>query len=136
MDRRRFLQLVTGAGVSTATMTEAGFFAEFWQWLTKRPKHFIPPPKRIIPDPLMTYDPLQMEVHEIAADQTVPELAGMAGPQQMATIYYERRALENLKSNFRMWEGTQTPKLATSQMEVINHIQNHGWDSVKVNWKR
>jgi hypothetical protein len=126
MDRRRFLQLVTGAGVTTATMAEAGFFAEFWKWVTKRPTWFIPKgPKPENLDPFMTYDPLAIRAGEVSADALLPELAGL---QQLATIYYDRKAVDLLKRSM--------PLRAFSQQQVINHILRNGYGTVKVDWKR
>jgi len=116
VDRRRFLQLVTGAGVTTAAAAEVGFVAEFWQWLTKRPKTFVPK-KLVISKPAMAiYDPLQIQTHEIAADAMLPELASLS---KLATIYYDKKALEVLKS----------------KQDVINHILKNGYGSVRVNWQ-
>lgn len=131
MDRRRFLQLVTGAGVTTATMAEAGFFAEFWSWLTRRPKWFIPKETKqfygvIHPQAAydLMYDPLK--VHEISADAMIPELHSLS---KLATIYYDRKALDTLQRQTNML-------LATTKTEVINYILRYGHSHVKVDWKR
>lgn len=42
MNRRRFLQLTGGGLIASATMAEAGFFAEFMDWLRRKPAWSIP----------------------------------------------------------------------------------------------
>lgn len=96
MNRRRFLQLAAGAGVATATMAEVGFFAEFISWVKRSPKWFIPKTAGVLTasdlrnavNQLQTATYIQgkdayfgiihpFTLHEIAADDLLPEFATM-----------------------------------------------------------
>ena len=128
MDRRRFLQLITGGGVVAAAATEMGLVAEFWQWLSKRPKWFLPKQvkiKKVIPG---------TPFHDDLPPQLLYDAAEL---QRLATVYYDKAAVENLKANLTFGErfkdrGQRTLMRAHSKDEVIRHIQMYGWNSVWV----
>jgi hypothetical protein len=117
MDRRRFLQLVAGAGVTTATLHEAGFVADFFKWLQNPRSWFIPK------KPGIKSGPETFRRHIIPADEYFPELAGPA-LSTLATIYYDKRAIENLKHNTTLWEGTNVPRTLPASGKRIIHF-NH-----------
>jgi hypothetical protein len=91
MDRRKFLQLLSGAGVSAAVATSAGFdLSHFLSWLCRKPRWSYP-----------EYVHLTAVAEATAATEVIPasELLPELGP--LMTIYYNRQAIENLKANLR-----------------------------------
>lgn len=114
MNRRRFLQLALGAGVTTATMVEAGFMADFWKWIKNPRTWFIPAQPKLLP-PLIEYDAVR---HVIPADQYFPELS----LKTLATIYYDRKARENLKQHLKFEEVSFEKSLPVSRRGKSIHL--------------
>jgi len=96
MDRRNFLRLCAGAaGVTAATMAEAGFWSEFLSWLTRKPRWSFPSDGYSEFVEMTGIAEATAATEVISADQLLPEL----GP--LMTIYYDRQAIKNLEANLR-----------------------------------
>ena len=120
MNRRRFLQLAAGAGVTAATMAEVGFFAEFMAWVKRLPVWSIP--KNAGHNPYQNYvnlsdlavettinshveamaQELSYTINVLTADLLGDDFSTNAlshlSLRELATVYYDKKAIENLKN--------------------------------------
>jgi hypothetical protein len=95
MNRRNFLRLAAGAGVAAATMAEAGFWSEFLSWLKRKPVHSIPLNATITQyADFVSYT----EASLLTSEKLLPEL----NLGSLATIYYDRKALDNLNTSIHI----------------------------------
>lgn len=92
MNRRSFLRLTGGGLIATATMAEAGLFAEFMDWLRRKPVWSIPA------------NPFYSKEFST-----------------LATIYYNRAALDALKRNlvFATFSALRPLPIMSSDGKVI-----------------
>lgn len=68
-----------GGLVATATMNEVGFFAEFMAWVKRNPVWSIPANPKVLGG--------------------YAEFVRLSNLSELATIYYDRKAIENLRNN-------------------------------------
>ena len=122
MNRRNFLKLAGLAGgglVASASMAEAGFLADFLSWLKRRPAWSIPKDAgkyltasdiRNAANALVSNTYVQGKnahlgiIHPFAAyDLLADDFASLPLAHlrldQLATVYYDKKAIENLKYN-------------------------------------
>jgi hypothetical protein len=123
MDRRNFLRLCAGAaGVTAATMAQAGFWSEFLSWLKRKPVHSIPLNATITQyADFVSYT----EASLLTSEELLPEL----GP--LMTIYYDRQAIKNLEANLRF------DKMCEQRASRIFYSgtklnTSHDWDAISL----
>lgn len=96
-----------GGLVATATMAEAGFFAEFMAWLKRKPVWSFPPVRTMVGG---------------------AKYESLSNLQHLATIYYDKKALENLKANLPFvaaFEPRVLPQGAREKsIQMLNYAQN------------
>ena len=103
MDRRRFLQIFGGGVVASATMAEAGFLADFMAWLKRKPVWSIP--------------------KTLAVNPYIAEYSQFSGLSQLATIYYDRKAIENLRANLMFQSFSDIKPLPEQREKSIQMIR-------------
>ena len=82
-----------GGLVATATMAEVGFFAEFMAWVKRMPVWSFPP---------------KLPIRTFVGGAKFESVLGL---EHLATIYYDRKAIENLKANMPIWAAMEPRKL-------------------------
>jgi hypothetical protein len=93
MDRRKFLQLLSGAGVSAAVAASAGFdLSHFLSWLTRQPRWSFPSQS------YSEFVEMTGIAEATAATELIPELA-LPSLKRLMTIYYDRKVLKRLEEN-------------------------------------
>ncbi len=149
MNRRKFLQiagLTSGGLVASATMAEAGVFAEIASWLKRQPVWSIP--KNVTLANIAQYsdyasshdlslaaaiDPAveicakelayraAVTINTIAADDLLPELS----LRNMSTIYYDKKALDNLNNAVAIWAKNETIPSLGRRIDLDNGKCQH-----------
>jgi hypothetical protein len=98
-----------GGMVATATMAEVGFFDEFMAWVKRMPVWSIPS---------------KPTVHI----QSYAEYTSILGLHSLATIYYGKKAIENLRANMpfiAMMEPRNIPEANKEKsIQMIRFVQN------------
>jgi hypothetical protein len=139
VNRRRFLQLAAGAGVTAATMAEVGFFAEFMVWVKRLPVWSIPKTAggtlnvltadkvRTAVDALQNATPSSGFVgiiHPYVALDLQDDFAGTRlshlSLRELATVYYDKKAIENLKHSMPFSEACREIEASVSRVKSGN----------------